>query len=67
MQGLISSVKHGSLAETAGIKAGESLLTVNGSSLRDIIDLSFCWQTSRLCLNLPPLTARNAKLRLIKE
>ena len=41
MQGLISSVKHGSLAEAAGIKAGESLITVNGSSLRDIIDLSF--------------------------
>lgn len=41
MQGLISSVKHGSLAEAAGIKAGESLLAVNGSSVRDIIDLSF--------------------------
>ena len=52
MQGLISSVKHGSLAEAAGIKAGESLLTVNGSSLRDIIDLSFLLADEQVVLKL---------------
>ena len=52
MQGLISSVKHGSLAEAAGIKAGESLLAVNGSSLRDIIDLSFLLADEQVVLKL---------------
>ena len=52
MQGLISSVKHGSLAEAAGIKAGESLLTVNGTSLRDIIDLSFLLADEQVVLKL---------------
>lgn len=52
MQGLISSVKHGSLAEAAGIKAGESLLAVNGSSVRDIIDLSFLLADEQVILNV---------------
>lgn len=52
MQGLISRVKHGSLAEAAGIKAGESLLTVNGSSVRDIIDLSFLLADEQVILNV---------------
>ena len=33
MQGLISSVKHGSLAEAAGIKAGESLAALSTAAL----------------------------------
>ena len=52
MQGLISSVKHGSLAEAAGIKAGESLLAVNGSSVRDIIDLSFLLADEQVVLTI---------------
>lgn len=52
MQGLISSVKHGSLAEAAGVKAGESLLAVNGSSVRDIIDLSFLLADEQVILNV---------------
>ncbi len=52
MQGLISSVKHGSLAEAAGIKAGESLLAVNGSSVRDIIDLSFLLADEQVVLTV---------------
>lgn len=52
MQGLISNVKHGSLAEAAGIKAGEILLTVNGSSVRDIIDLSFLLADEQVVLTV---------------
>ena len=54
MQGLISSVKRGSLADAAGIKAGESLIAVNGSSVRDIIDLSFLLADEEVEENVPP-------------
>ena len=61
MQGLISSVKRGSLADAAGIKAGESLLTVNGSSVRDIID--FCWRMRKWSLHFWTPQAMSAKCR----
>ena len=37
MQGIISAVRRNSLAENAGIKAGEKLCAVNGVSVHDII------------------------------
>ncbi len=41
MFGLISKVRKHSLAEQAGIKAGEKLCQINGVSVTDIIELSF--------------------------
>ena len=41
MYGLISGIKPRSIAETAGITAGEKLLKVNGAPIKDIIELSF--------------------------
>ena len=41
MEGLISSVKRHSLAEDAGIRAGDRLLAVNGAPVRDILELSY--------------------------
>lgn len=41
MKGLISGVRHNSLAEAAGIKAGELLCSINGAQVQDIIELSF--------------------------
>ena len=41
MVGLISAVRKGSLAEAAGIKAGEKLCSVCGAQVKDIIELSF--------------------------
>ncbi len=40
-EGKISSVRKHSSAETAGIRAGESLCAVNGIPMRDILDVSF--------------------------
>ena len=40
MQGIISAVRRNSLAENAGIKAGEKLCAVNGVSVHDIIELT---------------------------
>lgn len=41
MVGLISGVRKNSLAEAAGIKAGDKLLSVDGVQVKDIIELSF--------------------------
>ena len=41
MIGLISSVRKHSLAEAAGIKAGEKLCEIDGVQVKDIIELSF--------------------------
>ncbi len=41
MLGCISKVRKHSLADKAGIQAGEKLCSVNGCAVRDIIDLSF--------------------------
>lgn len=42
----IEGVGGGSLAERAGIKAGESLLTINGHKIRDVLDYRF-YETER--------------------
>ena len=41
MLGLISSVRKNSLAEAAGIVAGDKLVAVGGVQVKDIIELSF--------------------------
>lgn len=41
MVGLISGVRKNSLAEAAGIVAGDKLLSVQGAQVKDIIELSF--------------------------
>ena len=67
MQGLISSVKRGSLADAAGIKAGESLLAVNGSSVRDIIDLSFLLADEEVELTLLDAAGNERKVQITKN
>jgi putative radical SAM enzyme (TIGR03279 family) len=39
--GLVSGVRAGSLAELAGVEAGDQVLTVSGHVLRDVVDLQF--------------------------
>ena len=41
MLGLISAVRKNSLAEAAGIVAGDKLVAVDGVQVKDIIELSF--------------------------
>ncbi len=41
MNGLITKIESGSLAEELELVAGDKILQVNGHNLRDIIDLSF--------------------------
>ena len=39
--GLVSGVRAGSLAEEAGIEAGDAVVSVDGRVLRDVVDLQF--------------------------
>ena len=67
MQGLISSVKHGSLAEAAGIKAGEGLTAVNGCAVQDIIDLSFLLADEVVELTLAAADGTERKVTISKK
>ena len=51
-EGKISSVKKHSLAEDAGIVAGESLCAINDMPLRDILDVSFAAADYELMLSI---------------
>jgi len=61
MKGIISKVKHHSLAESVGITAGEELVGIDGCALRDIIDLSYMQSNPRVELNL----IKNGVLRTV--
>lgn len=52
VKGIISGVRKNSLAELAGINAGERLVSVNGTHVKDIIELSYCLTDSELDLEL---------------
>ncbi len=48
--GVIAAVAPGSLAERAGLRAGDALLAINGRPLRDAIDVQFHSADERLTL-----------------
>lgn len=52
LEGKISAVKKQSPADAAGIRAGESLCSINGIALRDILDVSFAAADTSLSLSV---------------
>jgi putative radical SAM enzyme (TIGR03279 family) len=64
---LISSVFPGSRAERAGIKPGDRLLKVNGTEVRDLIDLSFLLAEDRVSLELLKAGGQMAKVNIRKK
>ncbi|WP_407922236.1 DUF512 domain-containing protein [Anaerosporomusa subterranea] len=54
-QGIIATVRPGSLAARLGLTAGDRLLSVNGQSPEDLIDLSFAVADSRFTLAVEKL------------
>jgi putative radical SAM enzyme (TIGR03279 family) len=67
MRGIISKVKAHSLAEAAGIKAGESLLKANDCLLHDILDLSFAIATNKVKLELLDLYGKPKTVTILKD
>ena len=49
---LISSVEKNSPAEKAGISVGESLVSINGNQIKDVLDYRFYIQSKKLSLEL---------------
>ena len=52
MKGLISAVRRNTIAEELGIKPGEKLIAVNGTSPTDIIELSYLVAEEKIDLSI---------------
>lgn len=66
-EGKISSVKRHSVAEAAGIVAGESLCAINDMPLRDILDVSFAAADYDLVLSVRGTDGTLRKVAVEKE
>ena len=66
-EGKISSVKRHSVAEAAGIVAGESLCAINDMPLRDILDVSFAAADYDLVLSVRGTDGTLRKVSVEKE
>ena len=66
-EGKISSVRKYSASETAGIRAGESLCAVNGTPMRDILDVSFAAADFEPLLSVRGTDGSIREVRVSKE
>lgn len=66
-EGKISAVKKQSLADKAGIRAGESLCSINGRPLRDILEVSFAAADTSLLLNIRGTDGRFRQVTVEKD
>ena len=66
-EGKISSVRKHSVAETAGIRAGESLCAVNGMPMRDILEVSFAAADFEPLLSVRGTDGSVREVRVSKE
>lgn len=66
MQGIISAVRRNSLADNAGIKAGEKLCAVNGVLVRDIIELSYLVADEQVTLTIENQEGRQRQVVIEK-
>lgn len=48
----IESIKSGTLAHTAGFKTGDTIISINGNRIRDLIDYLFYGDEDRLDISL---------------
>lgn len=65
--GQVAHVRPGSIADSAGIRAGDKLLSVNGRTLRDVIDFRFFGADETLRLVLERSTGRSQTLHLSRD
>ncbi len=67
MKGNISGVRRHSLAEAAGIVAGEKLCSVDGVQIQDIIELSFYTSDYEVELEIENAAGQRRKVRIEKH
>ncbi len=67
MAGIISAVRKHSKAAEAGIKAGETLCSVNNTKARDIIDLSFLAADNQITLQIKDNKGNIRDVHITKE
>ena len=65
--GQVAHVRSGSIADSAGIRAGDRLLSINGHTLRDVIDFRFFGADETLRLVLERSTGRSQTLHLSRD
>ena len=68
MSAVITGVQRRSAAERAGIRAGETLLAVNGKSIRDVLDYQFYTYDADLTIrlaNVPKNCALHSRSRCL--
>ncbi len=65
--GMISGVRKNSLADLAGIKAGEKLLSVDGAQVKDIIELSFYTSDYEVDLELEDANGKRRQVHIEKH
>lgn len=66
MSSKIKSVDPGSPADYAGIREGDTLLTVNGKQIVDVLDYKFYTYDARLDLELQGADGSRQRLRIKK-
>ncbi|EGO64912.1 DUF512 domain-containing protein [Acetonema longum] len=66
-KGTIAAVKPNGIADRLGIKPGDRLVTVNGRTVKDLIDLSFALAEERLELVIEKGRGIQKRLRLHKK
>ena len=67
MSTLITSVAAGSPAEKAGVRAGETLLRLNGHEIVDVLDYRFFCYDAKLSVELRAVDGTKRKLRVKKD
>ena len=67
LKGKIAFVKKNSLAEEAGIRAGECLCAVDGMPLRDILDVSFATADSEITLDIQGMDGKLRQVTVEKD
>jgi putative radical SAM enzyme (TIGR03279 family) len=66
MEQIVASVAKGSVAESAGIIPGDSIISINGNAIADIFDYRYLTQEKRLELHLKDKCG-NAKIISVKK
>jgi putative radical SAM enzyme (TIGR03279 family) len=61
---IISSVDPGSLADAAGVKAGETLVSVNRHEIHDVLDFKYYSEAKRVVLRLMDAGGKTRRVRI---